>query len=412
MFINKFYLPENDRLVFFLLILFPFFLIFGNLFINIFFIIFSLIAILNFKNNIKFYDSKIFYLLLVFLICLSLSTIASVDFVNSLPRLIKFVLIILFIKELTITIHNKYNFFEKIVNCWIFIFLVTSIDIIFELVFGFNTLGFVSYIPGRISSFFGDELVVGSFYHFFSLIVISSLVTKKFPKPYLFITLFLVIILSFMIGERANFIRLFISILIMFFLIIEISFLKKIISTVLIFITLILVTYNNFDLKIRYYNQMINLYSIDGLKKYFKGSQYGAHQNTAYQIFKDNYFFGIGLKNFRDESKKKIYENTEYKKTNWRQATHPHQIHLELLSETGLLGYLSFLTLIIYSLFFSMKNYLKKKNLYQLSTIIFLITSLIPVIPSGSLFSTFYGGIFWFNFGLMISLNSYFNTKS
>lgn len=110
--------------------------------------------------------------------------------------------------------------------------------------------------------------------------------------------------------------------------------------------------------------------------------------------------------------KKKIYENTEYKKTNWRQATHPHQIHLELLSETGLLGYLSFLTLIIYSLFFSMKNYLKKKNLYQLSTIIFLITSLIPVIPSGSLFSTFYGGIFWFNFGLMISLNSYFNTKS
>ena len=161
----------------------------------------------------------------------------------------------------------------------------------------------------------------------------------------------------------------------------------------------------NNDLKHRYYHQVKSLYSKDGFIKYFKESQYGAHQATAFKIFTKNKLVGIGVKNFRIESNKDIYKDDEYKKTKYRQATHPHQIHVELLSETGLFGYLSFLTLIIYSLYFSILNYLKNKDLYQLSTIIFLFTSLIPVLPTGSIFSTFYGGIFWFNFGLMFSFN-------
>ena len=208
-----------------------------------------------------------------------------------------------------------------------------------------------------------------------------------------------------MIGERANFIKLFFSIVMLTFLILKINYIKKII---IIFITLSILgttLYLSDDLKKRYYNQISVIYSLDGFKKFFKESQYGAHQYTAYEIFKDNIFFGVGLKNFREESKKNIYENPEYKKTNERQATHPHQIHLELLSEIGLIGYILFLTLIFFSIFISTKNYLIKKNPYQLSCIIYILSSLIPLIPSGSIFSTFFGGIFWFSFGLMISFN-------
>ena len=113
----------------------------------------------------------------------------------------------------------------------------------------------------------------------------------------------------------------------------------------------------------------------------------------------------IILKNFREESGKEIYINKEYKKTDMRWSTHPHQIHLEILSETGLIGYLSFLILIIHSTYLSIKNYLIFRNMYQLSTIIFLMTSLLPLLPTGSIFSTFFGGIFWFNYALMIGLN-------
>ena len=208
-----------------------------------------------------------------------------------------------------------------------------------------------------------------------------------------------------MIGERSNFIKLFFSILLLSFLILKINYIKKF---TIIFLTLLILGtsfYLSDNLKKRYYNQISIIYSFDGFKKFFKESQYGAHQYTAYEIFKDNIFFGVGLKNFREESKKNIYENPEYKKTNERQATHPHQIHLELLSEIGLIGYILFLTLIFFSIVVSTRNYLIKKNPYQLSCIIYILSNLIPLIPSGSIFSTFFGGIFWFSFGLMISFN-------
>ena len=53
------------------------------------------------------------------------------------------------------------------------------------------------------------------------------------------------------------------------------------------------------------------------------------------------FYFLVFVKNY----KKSIYENSDYKKTDERQATHPHQIHLELLSELGLIGYILFLIL-------------------------------------------------------------------
>tara|TARA_B100000989_G_scaffold283663_1_gene249739 strand:- start:499 stop:1383 length:885 start_codon:yes stop_codon:yes gene_type:complete len=286
-----------------------------------------------------------------------------------------------------------------------FIYFVVTVDIIFELIFGFNTLGFRSYLEGRIASFFGDELVVGTFYHFFSLIILSYFIKNKHSDLLVILLILLIISISFMIGERANFIKLFFSISILSFLILNFNFIKKI---TLISLTLLIVGtifYFSDSLKKRYYNQISLIFTYNGFEKYFKESQYGAHQNTAYEIFKDNTLFGVGLKNFREESKKSIYENPDYTMTNERQATHPHQVHLEILSELGLIGYICFFILISFSIIISIKNYLKNKNPYQLSSLIYIISCLIPLIPSGSIFSTFFGGIFWFSFGLMISFN-------
>ncbi|WP_440932433.1 O-antigen ligase family protein [Candidatus Pelagibacter sp.] len=310
---------------------------------------------------------------------------------------------------------QKFNFLnthvlEKIIKFWSIIFLIVTLDIIFELIFGFNSIGFVSEYPGRIASFFGDELIVGSFYHFFGLIFIGYLLNKKYPQHLILIIGILIILISFMIGERANFLRMFISIFLILFLLLKINFFKKLISILVIMIIIIFTISVNDNLKIRYYSQLKSIYTLNGIEKYFKKSQYGAHQNTAFQIFKNHKLFGVGMKNFRDESKKEIYENTEYKKNDIRQATHPHQIHLELLSETGLIGYLSFFILILFSIYFSLKNYIKNRDPIQLSTIIFLFTSLFPLLPSGSIFSTYYGGIFWFNYALMLSFNRKFKS--
>ena len=393
------------RLTFSLILLFPIFLITGNFLINFFYICISILSILNFRQKNDFFRSNIFYLLIFFLIYLFINLLLSVNFSNSYLRVIKFLLIILFVQEIFNLNDKEEIYFEKIMRFWTILYTIVTIDIIFELIFGFNTLGFKSYLEGRVASFFGDELIVGTFYHFFSLIVLSYLIKNNCPNFLVILLIITIISISFMIGERANFLKLFFSIILLSLFVLKINFIKKV---SLVFLTLLIIGtifYSNDSLKKRYYNQISIIYSIDGFKKYFRESSYGAHQSTAFEIFKDNKLFGVGLKNFREESKKNIYENPDYKKTNERQATHPHQIHLEILSELGLIGYICFFILISFSIIISLKNYLINKNPYQLSSLIYVISCLIPFIPSGSIFSTFFGGIFWFSFALMISFN-------
>ena len=408
---NSYIFSGLNKFTFLLILLFPIFLITGNLLINFFYIIISIISILKLNKKTDFFKSNIFFLLIFFLIYLAINLLFSVNISNSYPRVIKFLLIIFSIKEIFDFNNNENIYFEKISKFWSIIFFIVTFDIIFEIIFGFNTLGFKSYMEGRVASFFGDELVVGSFYHFFSLIVLSFFIKNKYSNILIISLIILIISTSFMIGERANFIKLFPSILIFAFLTLRIRSTKKIGLITLIILVIGAIFYFNDGLKKRYYNQLSDINSLEGFKKFFKESQYGAHQNTAYEIFKDNILFGVGLKNFREESKKNIYENPDYFKTNERQATHPHQIHLELLSELGLIGYVSFFILMIVSIIISTKNYLINKNPYQLSVLIYILSCLIPLIPSGSLFSTFFGGIFWFSFGLMISFNKNLKLK-
>jgi O-antigen ligase len=154
--------------------------------------------------------------------------------------------------------------------------------------------------------------------------------------------------------------------------------------------------------KSRYVNSISNLFQKNGIRIYLNNSQYGAHYDVAYKIFKENKLFGVGIKNFRKESFKSKYENPEHKFKHWKGATHPHQIHLEFLSETGLFGYSIFLIFIILSIFLSIKSNLKNKNVFQFSGILFVIFSLLPLIPTGSFFSTYSSGLFWINYSLMV----------
>ena len=80
-------------------------------------------------------------------------------------------------------------------------------------------------------------------------------------------------------------------------------------------------------------------------------------------MFLENKILGVGVKNFRN------YCNEEkYKVSNLSCSTHPHNIYIQMLSETGIIGF-SFLMLIF--LFFSKKIFqhlflrLKGKKLFN-----------------------------------------------
>ena len=389
---------------FVLLALYPVAIISGNLLINVFIFLFSISFFLNFRKEKDFFQNNVFYLLLFFFLSLLLNLFFSLYFEHSVIKLAKVLFIIFFVLEIKRILNsdNK-KYMQYVYLAWFIIFLVLSIDVVFEIIFGFNTIGNKSYMPGRISSFFGDELVVGAFYHGFVLFFLSYLMVKKFKNNTMILFIIAVLIISFLIGERSNFIKIFISVIIFSYIALRIDFKIKIISSLVIILSLIGIINFNENYKYRYYEQIKYLFSINGYSKYLKQSRYGAHQNAALKIFQEHKFFGVGIRNFRIESSKKKYENKEYEKTDYRHSTHPHQIHYEILSETGLIGYLSFLIFILISLYLSIKSYMNTKNLFQLSGIIFIVTSLIPILPSGSFWTTFASGIFWLNYAVMAS---------
>ena len=398
-------IESNDKIFFFVLYFFPISLILGNLVINTFIFFFSLSFILNFKKNRYSTQNGIIYFFIFFVFSLIINLFFSTNFENSFPRVIKIFFIILLTAE-TIRIFKKYDekFLKNIFFIWSLIFSVVLFDCVFEIIFGFNTLGFFSLYPGRIASFFGEELIVGAFVHGFALFFIGYLMINNSNNIFLGFCILSIIIISFLIGERSNFLKLFISVIIFSFVVIKTNYLNKIFS-LLIILGLIFGLINvSEDYKHKYYYQIETLFKKNGITNFYRNSQYGAHYDTAIQIFYKYPLFGVGIKNFRFESGKDIYINDDFEKNNSRQATHPHQVHLEFLSETGIFGYFCFLLFISYSLIVSLKNYLRHKNIFQLASMIFILTSLLPLLPSGSFLSTFNSGIFWINYIIMIGL--------
>ena len=68
-------------------------------------------------------------------------------------------------------------------------------------------------------------------------------------------------------------------------------------------------------------------------------SQWFAHYRGGIEIFKKNKIIGSGFKTFRFECKND-------KKKNISCPSHPHNIYIELLSDTGSIGLIIFLILI------------------------------------------------------------------
>ena len=392
--------------LFTLIILFPISYLLGNLIINLFLFLISLTYLFYLIKNKKIAEFKKSSFLILFSLWITfvINLFLSQNFDLSLNRVLKFIFIIFFVSAIKFIIRYKNYFFENyIYKIWSLIFLIVIFDLVFEYIFGHNILGNKSYMPGRLTGFIDGELVIGYYFIGFALLAFIFLDKQVGKKNYTFFILLIFIYISFLIGERSNFIKFFIASLIFFLIVYEIELKKKIIG-ILITISILYITVSNINIyKTRFVYQMPNLLEKNGIKKYMLNSTYGSHYNTALSVFKNNIIFGVGIKNYREESIKKIYtdQNKDFKFQ--IMGTHPHQIHLELLSETGIFGYLSFFSFIIYSLYLSLSSFLKSKNHYQLAAILFVICSLIPLLPSGSFFSTYTSVLFWFNYALMMA---------
>ena len=391
----------------------PISFIFGNSIINLNIILLDILLLIYcynlnkwewIKNNLF----KSLFFLYFFLIFNSFFAY-YLGFSNSLEgiiRSISFIKFILLIYAFKILILN-YETLDKIIKIWLFIILITLFDVFFEKLFGKNILGFVSPDSTRIVSFFKDELVVGSFIYCFGFAITSFYLAKNknIDKKNIFSLILILIPLSvFITGERSNFIKsLFLFLLIIIFVEkYKLILSKKIIFVLLFASTVLLFTFNK-AVNIKYTEFFKRIYIVEKNEKLinkFENIKYIAHYDTAIKIFKNYPLIGIGNKNFRKECAKPKYYNPDLKFSHLRCSTHPHQIHFELLSEHGLLGYFIILFILSKNLFKNFVYYKSKKDIFLFSNLCFLILFFIPLLPGGGMFSTFNGTFFWIIFAL------------
>jgi O-antigen ligase len=139
----------------------------------------------------------------------------------------------------------------------------------------------------------------------------------------------------------------------------------------------------------------------------WKTSDYGLVWKSAYDVWMQSPFFGAGLHKYREACVNLgIYGTSHLNAIGGGVCFHPHNISLELLSETGIFGFLLFYLMVISLLISNLKNYFLKRDWLSFSLIFsVLFTCFLPIASSTSFFSNKYGAIIWLLVGTMLSIN-------
>ena len=296
-------------------------------------------------------------------------------------------------------------FFSKVFKIWLITLLIVAFDVFFEYFNGVNLLGFPEIRENqRLVSFFKDEPIVGAYMYGFYLLLIGFLMNENFfkQKNIIFLLLIILFLAIFLTGERSNSIKAFLGIFLLIFFFKEIPKKIKLISLIFALSSLVILISNSDNFKMRY---AVQIKSALGDK-----SIYFNLYKSGYQVFKNYPIFGVGNKNYRIESCDNFEkENKNEKYEDYLCTTHPHQIYLELLSEHGIIGTLIILLIFFKLIFSKILSVSKNLNYIQIGSMIFLLLTFLPIIPSGSFFNDFAITIFAINLSIFYASNKKFN---
>ena len=396
-----------DNLSIFLLSIYPVMLALGSFVSELlnFFIIITFLLCVKKKDIIKIIKNKIFIYLLIIWLYFIINLFFSNYFYESLPRAIfffRFILLFISIVYLLNKIQNKLSY---VIFFWLIFFTFIYIDLIVQYFFNKNLFNQVSPWPGRLSGIMGSKLKIAHLIIGFVPLLVGFFYQRK--KFILSLTIiFLTCLMLIIINERSNTLRFFIITFLFIVFIKNFSFRNKLIffvSIIFLFFSIIFFSKGDYSLKQRYWNEPMAAFSNKSILEGIKNTTYGAHYFTAIKIFKNYPLLGSGIRTFRMECFKEIYDDKSLSANAQRCSTHPHQIYFEILSELGLVGFALFFGLFFYIIFKKIINFFKINNYLALAPTLYVLVVFFPLLPSGSFFVSFGATIFWINFSFMIN---------
>lgn len=334
-----------------------------------------------------YYKSTIFIILCLFsLYCITVSLFSEFP-QNSLSSTLFYFRFFLMLLSIWFVMDNQ-KFFPR------FFLLSIMIPIFMGFLYSFYqvfdpSLQKMRLSDFRISGFFGEELVQGS-YSLRLLVLFTGiylLIDKEFKNKFLYLFfLFIFIFLILISGERAS-IGLMFVFLTLFFIFINIKLVYKMFTlttiSALIFLSLIYLP----GLKERIYDNTKNLLNENNeIKIFSRGHQ--EHYISAIKMFKKNIFTGVGVRNFRLECRKDEYKSIGLNAC----TTHPHNTYMQFLAETGLIGVFFILSLLVYISYFLLRsffNLLKSKTINRAKVFfsVSVFINIFPFVPTGNFFN-------------------------
>jgi len=413
----------------FLFYLIPIFLIKFILFADLFLILISLIFLyLSIKYKKYYYFDNIYFkIFLFFYLLITIRSLFSDNIFLSLSSSLFYFRFGLFSLAIIFFLDLNKKLVKILKILFIIILLIVFFDTIFQYFFKKNILGmqykFYQENNFRLTSFFHNKGVLGSYIARFFPFIIALFFFEKKNKlkkiDFFFIILATLISITLVIlsGERTSLMLLFIAFLLI--LLFSNGTLKKIFGYLSVISIVIFFFIINVDLRIK--KRFINL-TLDQIgsgsqpdeRLYIFSKIYEAHFKIAYKMFKENPIFGKGVKMFRDFCSKPENFIIEGGCT-----THPHHTYVQILAETGLVGFAIIFfvfILVIVSLFkiFFINSFSKNKSSLIVSnynnaricllTAIFL--TLCPLVPSGNFFNNWLSIIYFFPIGFLLYLNN------
>jgi O-antigen ligase len=387
-----------------ILLLFPLCLVIGPFWVNFSLILSSIIFFYELIKKDLYNKLKLkwIYFYLIFVFYTILHSFFATDVLNSLQSSFFQFRYLLFSLFIFLCISDAKNI-GFILKFWLVLVLLVSFDVIYQYFFLKNIFG-LPIIGLRPSGVFGKELIVGAFISYISVPIIFYYFKKfnninlKVKILYSLIYLFLFTTVA-LTGERLSFLIFFVSSIIIF--IFNTSFKKFLLLSMSLIIFLIIIYFNSYSFNSRvkdFNNILANFYD----------SSYGRLWESGYLLFDKNKIFGVGLKNYRVDCDNQVDPRPE--SIPQFCSSHPHNFFLEILSETGLVGFSIFFIFFFYLIFYfkSRIRYLKSNlNFKKYSSLLYgniliLLIYVWPLKTSGSFFTTWNGSFFWLNLGIAL----------
>ncbi|CAN1593536.1 RfaL Lipid A core - O-antigen ligase and related enzymes [Candidatus Pelagibacterales bacterium] len=337
------------------------------------------------RNKMFFYfNNKPLIIFFVFCVyCILVSIFFANDFLLSFESSLFYLRIGIFACVIWYLIEKDKKILNYFYYTLIICFSALIIDGYIQFFTGTNLIG-LSKSGVRISSFFGNELILGSYLSRLSplLFALFLLKEKKQTEIYFMSTLFVLLSgLIYISGERAAF---FFYILSLIFIIILVKQFVKIIT--LSFCSLIIIGILTFSFSEVKDRMIAN--PVSSIKKSIFTPEHDSLIRTAYNMFLDKPIFGHGPKMFRVICKDEKYATGVAPCT-----THPHNFYIQLLAETGIIGFSFLFSAFAYVLYCAYRQFksivLRQKRYltdYQVCLLAGILITVWPLTTNGNFF--------------------------